>query len=259
MDHLDQSIIQSMDGSNPDLIPYLPYLLQDVWEIGSSPSVILGLIKKNGPGNAEHPLKIADLGCGKGAVSIALARQLSCNITGIDAIPQFIDAARYYANRYDVQSRCHFEVGDIRKKVHRLSGFDYVILGSIGPVLGSPEQTLYLVQKCLNAEGMIVWDDAYLKDPAAEGSGLYQNLLDILRQIEKCELKIVDQYIYSQDEMERMNASIYSFIKKRTGELIEKFPERESLFQEYLESQIRENDILENEVECVTWILQKKR
>ena len=51
MDTIEHSILKSLDGKDINLFPFLPYLLQDIWEIGASPEVILNLIKKNIPGN----------------------------------------------------------------------------------------------------------------------------------------------------------------------------------------------------------------
>ncbi|MCK5076371.1 MAG: class I SAM-dependent methyltransferase [Calditrichia bacterium] len=258
MDTIEHSILKSLDGEDLELFPYLSYLLKDIWEIGACPNVILNLIKKNLPGNINRPLKIADLGCGKGAVSIKLAQKLPCVVTGIDALPDFIKTANYYAKQYNVSDKCHFEVGDIREKVKELTGFDYIILGSIGPVLGNTGKTLQQVQKCLNEQGMIILDEAYSKDLVGNNKENYSTLLEILKQIEKNNLMIIDQYIYSKEEMESSDEQIYSFIEKRALELIEKHPDKKHLFYNYMEAQKSENAILENDVECVTWVLQKK-
>ena len=80
-----------MKESHPNLYPYLSYILQDRWEIGSEPQTIIHIIEKHFKNYAD--LKILDLGCGKGAVSI-------------------------------------------REDIKNLSGYDAIILGSIGPVFG---------------------------------------------------------------------------------------------------------------------------
>ena len=65
MEETKKSILESLDGSDPELFPYLPYLLQDLWEIGADPLSMLSLIRENIP---NKKLTILDLGCGKGAV-----------------------------------------------------------------------------------------------------------------------------------------------------------------------------------------------
>ena len=43
---LEESIIFAMDGTDTNIIKYLPCILQDFWEIGSSYEEIIKIIKK---------------------------------------------------------------------------------------------------------------------------------------------------------------------------------------------------------------------
>ena len=74
--NLEKSVTRSLDGDNEDLFPYFAYLLQDLWEIGASPAIIKKLLRKNT--DDKEKMQILDLGCGKGAVSIQLAKQFDC-------------------------------------------------------------------------------------------------------------------------------------------------------------------------------------
>lgn len=47
MKSLEESVATSLDCSGNSLLPYLPYILQDFWEIGASPEVIIDLIRKH--------------------------------------------------------------------------------------------------------------------------------------------------------------------------------------------------------------------
>jgi 2-polyprenyl-3-methyl-5-hydroxy-6-metoxy-1,4-benzoquinol methylase len=76
MESLTENIVRSLDGSDVALRPFLPELLQDLWEIGSSAETMLALMKKHALHLLPPPRKILDLGCGKGAISIPIARAL---------------------------------------------------------------------------------------------------------------------------------------------------------------------------------------
>jgi len=46
MGEVEEKLAKSLTGETTELIPYLPYLLQDLWELGSDPKEIIGLIRK---------------------------------------------------------------------------------------------------------------------------------------------------------------------------------------------------------------------
>jgi hypothetical protein len=64
---LEAKVVKSLDGEDDELYNFIPYLLQDLWEIGSSPEVIINMVKKH---VGKSNLSVLDLGCGKGAVSV---------------------------------------------------------------------------------------------------------------------------------------------------------------------------------------------
>ena len=83
-----QSVADSLE-SEIKLLPYMPYLLQDLWALGSSVDQILDLF-------STLPLsygaaKVLDLGCGKGAVSVQIASKFGFEVVGIDAMPEFLN------------------------------------------------------------------------------------------------------------------------------------------------------------------------
>lgn len=148
MKTIEESVITAMDGSDKELYPFLPYILQDLWEIGADPDTIIKLFRKHSKNYSN--LKILDLGCGKGAVSIRVSKEFGCACYGIDAIPEFIDFAQQKAKEYSVDHLCNFEIGDIREKIKELLGYDVIILGAIGPVFGDYYTTLTTVSSCLS-------------------------------------------------------------------------------------------------------------
>ena len=101
-----------MDASDyfeapPELLPYLPELLTDIWALGSSPvTVVEWLRSRQLP---PETTRVLDLGCGKGAVSINLARELGFHILGIDFFEPFLAEAMEKARELGVEKLCSFE------------------------------------------------------------------------------------------------------------------------------------------------------
>ena len=42
-----EALATSLTADTTELLPFLPYLLQDFWELGSDPEVMIRLIKKH--------------------------------------------------------------------------------------------------------------------------------------------------------------------------------------------------------------------
>ncbi len=255
MDEITKSVVDSLDGQDEALLPYLPYLLQDLWEIGASPEAIIALLKKHQI-HQQSQCSIIDLGCGKGAISIRLAKEFGWRIHGIDAMPEFIEEAEMRAKKYEAEHLCRFEVGDIRQRVDTLRDYDLVILGSIGPVFGNMTSTLANVVPCVKPGGYIILDDGYLRDDSELQSTIYRKRSDVLTQIQRSPVTIIDEYFFDDNFIEESDQEIFAHIKRRAGELSEQFPENVSLFEGYVEAQERENEILEHHVVCMMWLLK---
>ena len=65
MSDVEEKLAKSLTAESVELIPYLTYLLQDLWELGSSPKDMVHLISKNII--ISEKTKVLDLACGKGA------------------------------------------------------------------------------------------------------------------------------------------------------------------------------------------------
>jgi len=252
---LEESVAISMDGSDKELFPFLPYILQDLWEIGADPEAIISLISKHFDNVAG--IRVLDLGCGKGAVSVKLSLKLGCSCFGIDAIPEFIAFAQQKAIEFKVNRWCTFETGDIREKAKDLSGYDVVILGAIGPVFGDYYTTLSTLSKCINQNGIFIIDDGYINDDSDYSHPLMHKKSTLIHNIEMAGMRLVENDVMNREDIKNIDDYIFDNVKKRCYELIKEYPDKRKLFLDYIKKQETENDILENKVIGTTMVIKK--
>ena len=258
MSDINEKLACSLTAETTQLLPYLPYLLQDLWELGSNPRDMIGLMKKHMP--ISKGTKVLDLACGKGAVSINIAKELGIHAHGFDLLPDFLDYARTKANEMGVSALCHFSHGDVNEVVSTQKDYDCTIFGAAGNILGDPGETLAKLNRTVKPGGFILIDEAYLPDNAGGDNIKYQNYdymyhsqwLQLfanngLTLIE--ELRNIEDYDFDADN---------KAIAARAAELIAKHPEKREIFEGYVRSQLNECEDLENNIIAVTWILQKE-
>jgi cyclopropane fatty-acyl-phospholipid synthase-like methyltransferase len=255
MKSVEESVVIAMDGSDKDLFPFLSYILQDLWEIGAYPDAIIKLIRKYYDNYTN--LKVLDLGCGKGAVSVKVSQKLGCTCYGIDAIPEFISYAQRKAIEYDVELLCKFEIGDVRLKIYELKAYDIIILGAKGPVFGNYFTTLSTLSKHLNDSGLIIINDGYIEDNSDYTHPLMLKKQDLLNQISLAGMKLIEDEILTSNSIKDSDDYILDNLKKRCMELIDKHPDKKNLFENYIKKQQEENDALENKVVCTSWVIKK--
>ncbi|WP_180995232.1 class I SAM-dependent methyltransferase [Raoultibacter timonensis] len=248
----EQNLAASMTADTTVIIPYLAYLLQDFWELGSSPDDMVELLADHVPAGERQ--RALDLGCGKGAVAIALAKRLAMRVKGIDAIPEFIGQARSAAIREGVSDRCSFEIGDITVRVLSETGYDCTVYGAVGPVLGEPEAMLAALRKTLRSGGHLLLDDAYAND--GDTAAPYPTLDAWNSLFENAGFEIV-ACRPSTDSATDYDKEM-GWIAQRVDELSSMHPEQADLFAHYLKAQRGEYDELLNDIVGATWLLRAR-
>lgn len=252
MSTTEETLARSLTAESTLLIMHLPYLLQDLWELGSDPAEIETLLRTHA--DITPKSKILDLACGKGAVSIRLAKAFGCKVKGVDLLDGFLRVAREKAAENKVKRLCVFECADANDAVMREKGYDVVVFGAAGDVLGAPGQMLANLKKVLKKGGYAVLDDAYATTPEMA----YRTLLEWHTEFEQAGFDIVDQGLVNLDRLAAINAENQRLITKRADELKRAFPDKANLFQGYIESQQAECDDLAGALQGVTWLLKAR-
>lgn len=255
---LDKSLSESLE-TTPDFLPYLPELLQDLWELGSSPEKIIELIQ---------PLKlnakitnVLDLGCGKGAVSILLAKSFGFKAVGVDGCQPFLDEAWQKAREHGVESSCHFIHADIRNYVQKARDFDIVIYASLGGVLGNIAEYTGKLRNTVRQGGFIVVDDGFLPGKTAidrPGYGHYMSHAETLQQLTSHGDSLIAEKLLSVEENREIDQGYLKAIKRRSLDMIKKNPELREEVEEYVKNQEIECEVIEQNLRGAVWLIQKK-
>lgn len=254
-----EKLAASLTVDDVDLLEFLPYILQDLWELGSFPKDILTLLQKHT--TLSEKSQILDLACGKGASAIQLAKTFGCPIKGIDIIPDFIEEAKIKATEYGVAHLCEFVVGDVNDAIRQEQNYDCVIWGAVGDILGDFRTTVRKIRRTLKPNGYIVIDDGYSTDePQTLDYQAYEYLTmpQWLKLFDDIDLDLLG-YIESDDStmktvVEETNKKLIS----RAKELIIKHPNKKKLFEKYIEDLSYESLDIDDTIIALTWLLQLK-
>lgn len=244
-------------GVAPEILPFVPELLQDFTELGSEPELVAQWLHEAG---LRSPHRILDLGCGKGAASIAVARELGCHVDGVDALDPFVEAARAGAERAGVAHRCVFRRGDLGRALRRMGGYDAVLYLAVGEVLGTLEESVRALRRAVRVGGYIVLDDGYrLEEVAVDfpGYALMATREETLRALTASGDRIVRERLSSPEEIRSQNERYFAHITRRARELAARHPEHAERFSAYVEKEREENRLLETAVQCAVWLLQR--
>lgn len=246
----EEKMAQSLTAESVELIPYLPYLLQDLWELGSSPEDMAELISEYKVLTPKS--KVLDLACGKGAVSIKLAKDFHCKVKGIDLMTDFIEEARHKAAKYQVSELCTFHTSDITALNLSEEKVDLVVFGAVGDVLGEPPQMLSALKKALKPKAYLLIDDGFAVSEKTD----YYTKEDWLSFIDEADMTLLAEKPIEKDELIRLCQEQIASITKRADELKQTHPDKSELFDSYVKSQTKECQELEEDILGVTFLLK---
>jgi len=256
-DHTEQSIADSLEADK-SLLPHMPFLLQDLWAMGSSVEYILDIL--GAAGFSPEKTHILDLGCGKGAVSVQAASRFGFRATGVDAMEAFLEIAREKSREYDVSHLCSFIKKDITEYVSGEHEFDLVILASLGGILGTLSETVARLRTQVRSGGYIFIDDGYLRNANSmnrKGYEHYRNHADSIKEL-TVNNDLVVKEVNTTEYSSKINADYLNVIEQRAQELVERYPDLKDKIQTFVKLQAEECKVLNDHLEGVLWLIQKR-
>jgi ubiquinone/menaquinone biosynthesis C-methylase UbiE len=255
-DNIQQPVADSLEVEKK-LLPYMSYLLQDLWALGSSVDQILDLFGTLPL--SQGAAKVLDLGCGKGAVAVQIAWRFGFHVVGVDAMPDFLRDAHKKSSEYQVSDLCTFIEQDILTYVIDKHDFDVVILASLGGIFVSNKDTIKKMRTQVRPGGYMVIDDGYLKKReflSRKGYEHYRSYEKTVEDLTMLNDRLLTQ-IPTREVSIEINDEYLKVIENRSIELIGQYPELEKDLNSYLNVQREECDVLNNEVEGMIWVLKK--
>lgn len=257
-DDSEKSVADSLEVETK-LLPYMSYLLQDLWAMGCSANQILDSIANlNLPAGS---LKVLDLGCGKGALSVQIATKFGFNVTGIDAMSKFLKVAKEKSAEFKVVSLCTFINDDILNYAADRHDFNVVILASLGGIFGSNKQTIEKLRTQVSPGGFVIIDDGYLKNKNTSNRKGYhhcRNYEETVKELTSFNDDLLLE-ISTNESSNIINSEYLEVIEKRCNELITHQPQMKKDLKNYLDLQKEECEVLDKEIEGIIWVLQKTK
>lgn len=254
MENSKKDFLDSLDLLDQEMEKYIPYVLQDLLELGSIPDYVFQLINKNV--EPKEIKTLIDFGCGKGAVLIYLANRYDFKGFGIDIVPEFINSANQHALKNSVSNRLDFIVGDLLEYLNKKEKYSIVIYGYDSSLLGSVYETVLQLRNSIIDSGYLILEIAFTQDSKNKIEGLPTEK-ELIEQLDKTDLKIIDKIVWDIEKIKTINDHNNIFINNRIKELKIKDPAKTSIFEKYMNNQIEECKLIENDMTCSTWILKK--
>lgn len=261
---LERQIADALECT-PELFPYLPELLTDLEELGASRRKIVELLRPlklpPSPSAGQAGARVLDLGCGKGAVLLALAEELGFRCVGVDAFAPFIEGAQRAAEARGLADKCEFRCTDLHDAVAYYNDFDVAMMLGLGLAVGDQKKIVGLLRGCVRPGGYMVVDDAFLPQgvqtpvPGYEGYGDYQTTLARLQAFGD---RIITEDGVPGDQREAEIQADTERIRRRAESLIKKHPEAAELIRGYVRRQEREAELARESISDATWLLQRQ-
>lgn len=241
---LAREVAQSVDAPVRAL-PILGQLFAGLEGLGGSPRRAANWFADAG---VDASWRIADLGCGLGALSIAIARRCRCRMYAIDGHPAFIEHARARADAAGLSDLCRFQSGDLRSFSRRR--FDAAIMAGVWPIA----EAAPFLRRLVGPGGLYFIDDSvFLRQRAHEGPTLTQARAVVTELGDR----ILREHVCTPGEMHRSEASMRRRMAVEGRKLGAHEPHWKPLVHEILDRQRRATRAALDSSRAVCWLVQR--
>ncbi len=242
---------------DPALLPYASELLADLDVLGSDVEVIVAAVA----GLELGPATVVDLGSGKGAVAIALARELGLSVHGIELFEPFVDIARRSAAAAGVSDTCRFSHGDIATMAGTMPPVDVAVFAALGDVLGPLDVTVGIIREYVRPGGFIVINDSCRRDGSTESFPGFENTgtpSETRSWLTAHGDDLIAEIIESDIEVDSGDGiDEGALLAARAHDLARRHPELESQLRAFVNDQLAEYEYLDRHTVGAVWVLRR--
>jgi hypothetical protein len=146
-----------------------------------------------------------------------------------------------------------FKTENILETLNTTTKQDIVIYGYDSDLLGDLDSTLNQLKNCVKEEGYILLEFMFA-EKLTEGMINNKEMTNI---IEQTGYRILDRIDWNREILKQTNRQNTGVIQENVKRLISIYPDKEEIFNEYLQNQIHECEELENDYICTTLLLRQ--
>ena len=243
--------VSTFDKTWETVIKHVPYLFQDFNVFGFDSSQLETLLKKY-VGKRET-CRMFEVNCGKGEMSIQLAKAFDYKVKGFDLISDFVTMAKERADAIHVEHICEFSFGNSADELLKEDSYDLIIYDATTTQIGSPEESMLIVADSVHEDGYIVLrvmlDIRENPSYAIEG--------DWKEAISMANLRVVDQKYEDLSAFKQQEGKRLKFIEERINELTFIYPQHDDDLRTYLKRRKRQYDDLDKGLMGITMLIGK--
>lgn len=251
----DAIIARAMD-TFPEAVRYLHALCADFDGLGTDVDAVLRLVRDSGVPAG----RALDLGCGKGAHTVALCRD-GWRVRAVDLHERFLAEARTRASNAGMGALCDIQNADLIHEAERTpaQSMDLTMLLAVGRPWGKLCATIEALRRSVRPGGLILFDDAFLDDagaatPEYEGyAGRHETEQELIAHGDQ----IIDRWIPSVAESRAQHERELDWLRTRGEEIMATEPDSVEVIRRFLSMQEEAYEDLDGPARGATWLLQR--